>query len=207
MEIVDKLLDLVKTLLDKYLFQSLVATAGMIITIALLPKDFFAQNKVSDNELKVLIWILYFLIVCLIQFIYKKTKKWYLSKKNKKILDEKEKISRELEEIETIENLRKIIVNLNPCDKEMLLKAIEEEQKIFSLEDRTYKGTLLNSEFVDILKKYTKREEVNIPNDATKAILFCNSEEHYTDIKIRDDFLYFVKKVYVIYGRQCFESE
>lgn len=29
MEIVDKLLDLVKTLLDKYLFQSLVATAGM----------------------------------------------------------------------------------------------------------------------------------------------------------------------------------
>ena len=127
--------------------------------------------------------------------------------KNKKILDEKEKISRELEEIETIENLRKIIVNLNPCDKEMLLKAIEEEQKIFSLEDRTYKGTLLNSEFVDILKKYTKREEVNIPNDATKAILFCNREEHYTDIKIRDDFLYFVKKVYVIYGRQCFESE
>ena len=198
MEIVDKLLDLVKTLLDKYLFQSLVATAGMIITIALLPKDFFMQNKVSDNELKVLIWILYFLIVCLIQFIYKK---------NKKILDEKEKISRELEEIETIENLRKIIVNLNPCDKEMLLKAIEEEQKIFSLEDRTYKGTLLNSEFVDILKKYTKREEVNIPNDATKAILFCNREEHYTDIKIRDDFLYFVKKVYVIYGRQCFESE
>lgn len=72
MEIVDKLLDLVKTLLDKYLFQSLVATAGMIITIALLPKDFFMQNKVSDNELKVLIWILYFLIVCLIQFIYKK---------------------------------------------------------------------------------------------------------------------------------------
>ena len=74
MEIVDKLLDLVKTLLDKYLFQSLVATAGMIITIALLPKDFFMQNKVSDNELKVLIWILYFLIVCLIQFIYKKIK-------------------------------------------------------------------------------------------------------------------------------------
>ena len=60
MEIVDKLLDLVKTLLDKYLFQSLVATAGMIITIALLPKDFFMQNKVSDNEFKVLIWILYF---------------------------------------------------------------------------------------------------------------------------------------------------
>ena len=69
MEIVDKLLDLVKTLLDKYLFQSLVATAGMIITIALLPKDFFMQNKVSDNELRVLIWILYFLLVCLIQFI------------------------------------------------------------------------------------------------------------------------------------------
>ena len=84
MEIVDKLLDLVKTLLDKYLFQSLVATAGMIITIALLPKDFFMQNKVSDNELKVLIWILYFLIVCLIQFIYKKNKKWYLRKKIKK---------------------------------------------------------------------------------------------------------------------------
>ena len=207
MGIVDKLLGLVKTLLDKYLFQSLVATAGMIITIAILPKDFFMQNKVSDNELKVLIWILYFLLVCLIQFIYKKTKKWYLSKKNKKILDEKEKSSRELEEIETIENLRKIIVNFDPCDKEMLLKAIEEEQKIFSLEDRTYKGTLLNSEFVDILKKYTKREEVNIPNDATKAILFCNREEHYTDIKIRDDFLYFVKKVYVTYGRKCFESE
>lgn len=213
---VEKLIDLFKLFLEKCLYKSLIAVSLVLITIMFLPEETIFLQKLSAIEVKIFLFVSYFVILGVLEFILKKLWKMCLDKYEK---SKQDKMEKEIEEKEIAERLKQyestkrevknVIVNMPECDKRILIGFIKSGNQPQEIEDRTYDGRLFYARynFTEVIKKYSKPIEIGNREPRDGIAYFGNLEEYYTQFKLTKVFYDMIVDIYQNEGKSYFEWE
>lgn len=213
---IEKLIDLFKLFLERCLYKSLIAVALVLTTIMFLPEENDFLQKLSAIEIRVFLFVSYFVILSIIEFSFKKLWKICVDKYEKLKQD---KIDKEIEEKEIAERLKQyestkrevknVIVNMSECDKRILVEFIKSGNEPQEIEDRTYDGELFYAgyNFTEVIKKYAKPIEISNREPRDGVVYFNNLEEDYTQFKLTKVFYEMIVDIYQNEGQSYFEWE
>ena len=211
---VEKLIDLFKLFLEKFLYESVISLFATLLTVFFLPDDSMFYDKWSPLEARVCFFTFYFIMLRVIKFlvIFVRTK-WIAYIENKEI-KKKEAIQiqkgieeKALRDQEALRGIKKLIVELPACDKKILKDFIDNKNKPIEIEDRTYDGDLLTvyDEYVEVIKRYSKPMEINKDCNTDGIIFSYNLEDDYTQFKLSELFYESIKYIYFKEGSSYFE--
>lgn len=189
----DKILEIVKIIVEKYIYKTFFSLAASIIIVT-FKAGFFEQYKLSILESKVLIFAVCFCFLGISEYVIR-----FISKKKSEIWESKLDIQKCTKEV------KDYILTLPFCDKKILYDFIVTENKVQTLCSMEYTGTLVRlnmynpmyfgrldftaSEHIDVIKTYSKESGIG-----------------YIDFKLEDEFYRILIRVNQKYGKSCFEA-
>lgn len=211
---VEKLIDLFKLFLEKFLYESVISLFATLLTVFFLPDDSMFYDKWSSLEARVCFFTFYFIMLRVIKFLVIFVRTRWIAYIDSKKIREKEAIQiqkgieeKALSDQEALRGIKKLIVELPACDKKILKDFIDNKNKPIEIENRTYDGDLLTvyGDYVEVIKRYSKPMEIN-KNSNTNGIIFnYNLEDDYTQFKLSELFYESIKYIYFKEGSSYFE--
>jgi hypothetical protein len=200
----EKLVDILKVIMEKHLIQSVIALAGAICTVAIFPKNHYIIIRIGDLWFGILLFCVNFIIIQGIIKIYKMISKVIYVREEK--IYEKNRIA-ERNKI-AVQELWSLVDGMEQHDYEYLITFIKNGNSPIT-KPEVYGDCLFNSDYVNVtsLKEATEKPCVinncsNIKNDTIKfsveRVMFTPATKQY---KLKDDFFSLLKYSYEEYGR------
>ena len=121
----DKLADILKPFIEKYMVSSVISIAGAIVTILYIPDNHWALLKLGKTPLMVLAFCIYFLIVLCVKKIGIITHNMFIRFYRRRYTQ----LTKEQQNKDTINAINKYIDSLSPDDKDTLLTFIHNGNK------------------------------------------------------------------------------
>ena len=200
---IEKFIDIIKSVFEKYLYKALFSLASAFV-IAALKKDYLNNINLSKNELIVVVFCIVFVLLGTCEAICKKCIQKYLEiiatkkKKEEQIQKDKERLD------SAVIRIKDWILDLPPCDKDILFEIVSNDNNIFLLNFNSYLyGELFSQSYhgmsihgnkvnahknIDIVRKYLDDEGMT-----------------YIEFKLDDEFYEILLEVIKKYGKGCFE--
>lgn len=202
----EKLIDLLKPLIEKYLFTTIISVALAILGVFLFPDVFNLKERAGDFIYGVLLFIIYFLITNLINHKRIQVK---LERQQKDLIKKQEEIHKKKE----LEKLWHYVDELNSSDKQYLLEFIRNSNAAIKVDN--YSLNLCPSALLNDINVIISTEEQNIIVDHIKRnnlseniMVFAPPDEpmignsiQFRQYKLKDDFYNLLKYSYEKYGK------
>ena len=199
----EKLIDLLKPLVEKYLFPTIASVALAILGVAFLPDALKLKGQIGNFFYGVLLFCICFLAINLIKYLVA-----YLKHVHNKNLANKQQYQ-ELES-ERLEKLWDFVDSLSPLDRSYLLKFIKNGNEPIEVIKSSFDIGLLsnNSVIVSTEKNIELGNNKNIALDEEDAMKFhlhynniFNDSQSFKLFKLRDNFYELLKYSYDKYGK------
>lgn len=190
----EKLIDLLKPLIEKYLFTTILSVALAILGVVLLPDVLNLKEQVGQFVYGLLLFCICFLVISLIKYIYLKFKHAF----NKKISDEQHYRVLEAEQLEELWNY---VDSLSPLEKKYLFDFLKNKNKPIKVESAFFTVGLLSKYLVSTDKIITPDSKINTDTDFKNFYNNYGRFQTYKLIKLRDDFYKLLKYSYDKYGK------
>ena len=153
----EKFVDLLKIIAEKYLVQTIASVALAILGVAFIPNLFGMTDKVGKTLYSVLIFCVSFLLIQCAKHIYATAKKIIEKKRKKKLSDELSKKEVQEHEEEVLEELWDYVDSLSPQDKHYLVEFLKNgNQPIEVMGEHFGIGLLNNNNIVACMEKQQK---------------------------------------------------
>lgn len=205
----EKFVDLLKIIAEKYLFQAIASAALAILAVAFFPNLFGITDKIGATWYGILIFCLTFLLLRCAKFVFILAKKKTAEKKEKKLSDELEKRKAEERDAKTIEQLWDYVDSLTPQDKHYLIKFLKTGNQPIAIRGAAFDiGLLTNRDFVACTEKQQQcTPTLNQKNESDEYMAFSipNINMIYSSpitlYQLKDDFFELLKYSYEKYGK------
>lgn len=184
----EKFVDLLKIMIEKYLVQTVASIAAAIFGVAFLPNLFEMSDDVGKTSYGVLIFCTTFLLIQCIKHIYASTKNHVEKKQKKRLDDELSEKKAKIREKERLEKLWDYVDSLSSKDKQYLVEFLKTGNKpILAIPNRFRDGLLNNNKYVARTERYQN-----------PTIAYSEEAKLY---RLRDDFFEQLRYSYDKYGR------
>lgn len=202
--IMEKLFELLEVFFEKHLIPTIVAVAGAIYSIAVIPTDYWLVVRLGDTLLGAFMFCLYFSFIKLIIWIYKSIlKKSFYSIKYKKF--QNKIMMKEYEQ--ALDKLWTIIDDMSPQDREYLIQFIKSNNAPIKTSGIYGGNCLFTSDFVICSKVKTENysnRPVIVKNERQPMNNELLNKIHTPAIyqyKLKENFYKLLKYSYENYGR------
>lgn len=192
----EKLIDLLKPLIEKYLFTTIISVVLAILGVVLFPDVLNLKEQVGQFFYGLLLFCICFLAVSLIKYIYLNIKHASYQKKSDK------QHYRELE-AEQLEVLWGYVDSLSPLDKKYLFDFLKNKNKPIKVGIQLFTVGLLSDNRVVVSTDKVISSESVINTDIDVKYTYNNHGKFksYKLIKLREDFYNLLKYSYDKYGK------
>lgn len=206
----EKLVDLLKIIADKYLVQTVASVALAILGVAFLPNLLDMTNKVGKTLYAVLIFCLGFLLIQGAKQIYTIAKNKAAEKNKKRLSDELRKSEADENEAKAIERLWDYVDSLGLQDRHYLSEFLKTDNQPIEVMGEAFGfGLLANRNIVACTDKKPKCAPV--PNQKVEFegyLVFPPPDAPYISYptptklyRLKDDFFKLLKHSYDKYGK------
>lgn len=206
----EKLVDLLKIIAEKYLVQTVASVALAILGVAFLPNLLDMTNKVGKTLYAVLIFCLGFLLIHGAKQIYTIAKNKAAEKNKKHLSDELRKREADENEAKAIERLWDYVDSLGLQDRHYLSEFLKTDNQPIEVMGEAFGfGLLANRNIVACTDKKPKCAPV--PNQKVEFegyLVFPPPDAPYISYptptklyRLKDDFFKLLKHSYVKYGK------
>lgn len=210
----EKLIDLIKPLIEKYLFTTVSSVALAILGVALLPDIFKLKEYVGSFLYGVLLFCICFLITNLIKHLVNGLKNKRLQFKIEKQQKDLIKTQEEMRKKQELEELWCYVDKLSPLDKRYLQEFLNNSNTPIEVDNlylSLYPSGLLSNtnvivstkkqkNFVDVVKKINLDED-ELMRFALPIDTFSDYSTHSILYKLKDEFYDLLKYSYEQYGK------
>lgn len=206
----EKLVDLLKIIAEKYLVQTVASVALAILGVAFLPNLLDMTNKVGKTLYAVLIFCLGFLLIQGAKLIYTIAKNKAAEKNKKRLSDELRKREADENEAKAIERLWDYVDSLGLQDRHYLSEFLKTDNQPIEVMGEAFGfGLLANRNIVACTDKKPKCAPV--PNQKVEFegyLVFPPPDAPYISYptptklyRLKDDFFKLLKHSYDKYGK------
>jgi hypothetical protein len=206
----EKLVDLLKIIAEKYLVQTLASIALAILGVAFLPNLLDMTNKVGKTLYGVLIFCLGFLLIQGAKHSYTIAKNKVAEKNKKRLSDELRKREADENEAEAIEQLWDYVDSLRLQDRHYLSEFLKTDNQPIEVMGEAFGSVLLaNRNIVACTDK--KQKCAPAPNRKVESeghLVFLPSDAPFISYpaptklyRLKDDFFELLKYSYDKYGK------
>ena len=206
----EKLIDLLKIIAEKYLVQTVASVALAILGVAFLPNFLDMTNKVGKTLYGVLIFCLGFLLIQGAKHIYTIAKNKVAEKNKKRLSNELRKRESDENEAEAIEQLWNYVDSLGLQDRHYLTEFLKTDNQPIEVMGEAFGfGLLTNRNIVACTEKQQKcAPAANRKVEFDGHLVFPPSDMQYAAhhaptklYRLKDNFFELLKYSYEKYGK------
>lgn len=206
----EKLIELLKIIAEKYLIQTVASVALAILGVAFIPNLFGMTNRVGKTLYGVLIFCLGFLLIQGAKHICTIVKNKAAEKNKKRLSDEWEKREAEKSEAKTIAQLWDYVDSLTPQDRHYLVGFLKTGNQPIEVMGEAFGSKLLiNRSIVACMEKQQKCAQApNRKIEFEGHLVFPSPDITYMTYssptklyRLKDDFFKLLKHSYEEYGK------
>ena len=206
----EKLIDLLKIIAEKYLVQTVASVALAILGVAFLPNLFGMTNRVGKTLYGVLIFCLGFLLIQGVKHICTIVKNKATEKNKKRLSDEREKREAEKSAAKAIARLWDYVDSLIPQDRNYLMEFLKTGNQPIEVIGEAFGNRLLaNRDIVACMEQQQKcastlNRKIEFDGRLVFPPLGITYMEHPSPTKLyrlKDDYFELLKYSYEKYGK------
>lgn len=202
----EKFIDLLKIIAEKYLIQTVASVALAILGVAFLPNLFGMTDKVGKTSYGVLIFCLGFLLIQFAKYVFAIAKNKAVEKKKKRLSDELRIEEAKENEAKAIAQLWDYVDSLQPQDRYYLMEFLKTDNQPIEVMGEVYGiGLLTNRNNVACMEKQQCTRLLNRKFEFEGHLVFQPPDMAHTSqtklYRLKDDFFGLLKYSYEKYGK------
>ena len=206
----EKLIDLLKIIAEKYLVQAVASVAVAILGVAFLPNLFGMTNRVGKTLYGVLIFCLGFLIIQGAKHICTIVKNKAVEKNKRRLSDERKKREAEKDEAEAIAQLWDYVDSLTPQDRNFLIEFIKTGNQPIEVIGEAFGNRLLANRNIVACMERKKKNASTLSQkiEFEGRLVFPPQDIAYMErssptklYRLKDDYFELLKYSYEKYGK------